>query len=99
MRHETDVKVVHKVEAFNRIKGKDVPPFHQIVNEVEDLGIVVPLERLNTWNIFVDQPQRFQTLHHIQINDKQAIVTAIGSDSIYVEFACDITFVNMKRFI
>ena len=28
IRHETDVKVGHKVEAFNRIKGKEFPPFH-----------------------------------------------------------------------
>ena len=74
IRHETDVKVGHKVEAFNRIKGKDFPPFHQIVNEVEDLGIVAPLERLNKWNIFVDQPQRFKELHHIKIDNKTSVL-------------------------
>ena len=74
IRHETDVKVGHKVEAFNRIKGKDFPPFHHIVNEVEDLGIVAPLERLNKWNIFVDQPQRFKELHHIKIDNKTSVL-------------------------
>ncbi len=92
IRHETDVKIGHKVETFSRVKGKDLPPFHQVLNEIKDIGIVVPLEQPRKWNIFVDQPKRFKEHHHILVNDQNAMVTAIGNYSIYVDFASDITF-------
>lgn len=94
IRHETDVKVGHKVETFKHVKGKDFPPFQKILHHIEDIGIVVPLDQKNKWNIFVDRPQRFKELHNIQVEDKKAILTAIGSHSIYVEFATDIDFVQ-----
>ncbi len=92
IRHETDVKVGHKVATFCQVKGKDFPPFQKISNTVEDRGIIVPTDQTCKWYIYVDQPQRFKTNHRIDIDDQKAIVTAIGVENIYVEFADHINF-------
>ena len=86
MKHLTDVKVGHKVEAFRKIKGAELPPFNVVKVDLEKSGIIIPDETFLKATIFLDDAQRFALYQNAKIEGHDGMVCAKDEFSIEVNF-------------
>ena len=86
IRHQTDVKFGHKVDAFKKAKGVDLPPFKVIKVELDKRGIIVLDESHLQACIYLDESLQFALYREVSIDGTPAMVRAKDDCSIEVQF-------------